>query len=538
MKSLILLFTVFMICFVVAVVHADIYISSSGAGTQDGSSCANARSASWFNASDNWGGGGTDIDPGDTVRLCGTFVGAANSTILTIQGSGTSGNVITILFEDNAKLQAPYFSTGGAINGGNHDYITIDGGTNGIIENTDNGSVASGKTYHAYSTGIYFNGGNNNLDIKNLTIQNMFINTGGDDSEATDNNGLETACIFVNDDSSWSNISIHDNTLNNARWGMFLSFEGCTCSDLEIYDNYLEDHCWFFAIAGGSADNSVITGVAIYENEYADWSLWQYPTSSYHTNGLIIYANGSTNCSYGGAFYNNYAHGNLGIGSPSGYIITGCGGGNFLIYNNLFVCNDNPVSGMACVAIYNAGGCESSGGAQPINTTVLNNTFIGDADTSKVSWQGLAIRNARIGMSMTIKNNIFVDYHHPLEDVDTDFPAFSENGGGSGVTDYNLYYGHTYPVAVDWQTNKTFTEWQAAPYNQEAHGVEGDPLLTALYKLSVGSPAIGVGVDLSAIFTTDKDNVTRAVPWDMGAYEYGAAIIMENLVITGGVVIN
>ena len=68
-----------------------IYISQSAAGSGDGSSCTNARAASYFNSASNWGSGTTQIGPGKTVRLCGTV-----TTGLATQGSGAAGNPITV----------------------------------------------------------------------------------------------------------------------------------------------------------------------------------------------------------------------------------------------------------------------------------------------------------------------------------------------------------------------------------------------------------------------------------------------------------
>lgn len=54
-----------------------------------------------------------------------------------------------------------------------------------------------------------------------------------------------------------------------------------------------------------------------------------------------------------------------------------------------------------------------------------------------------------------------------------------------------------------------------------------DPLIvdeTSDLRLQAGSPAIGAGLDFSAYFTTDYDGNTRTLPWDIGAYKYGAAV--------------
>src|SRR5258707_9894695 len=59
----------------------DIYISQSGTGT--GTSCTDTLPVAWFNNSANWGSGSSQIGPGTTVHLCGTFTGAPGSTMLT-----------------------------------------------------------------------------------------------------------------------------------------------------------------------------------------------------------------------------------------------------------------------------------------------------------------------------------------------------------------------------------------------------------------------------------------------------------------------
>jgi len=174
------------------------------------------------------------------------------------------------------------------------------------------------------------------------------------------------------------------------------------------------------------------------------------------------------------------------------------------------------------MAIYNADGCEPWNGIQPINTTILNNTFVGTGSATS-TWEGLAIRNARDNIITTIKNNIFLNYHHALEDgINIDVNSFTSGGA---VTDYNLYYGVSY-VAVGVKPDYKFTlsAFQASPHNQEAHGRVGDPLLDSNYRPTANSSALGAGADLSQIFTTDKDGRIRNPPWDMGAYTMVGAI--------------
>ena len=129
-----------------------LYVAQAAAGTSDGSSCANAHPVTWFNDPTKWGAAPTQIGPGTVVHLCGTFTGTAGGTMLTAQGSGTAGSPITLYFEPGAVLTAPYWQI--AISLKNQSYLTIDGGQNGIIENSANGLIplkplqSSRSAYH------------------------------------------------------------------------------------------------------------------------------------------------------------------------------------------------------------------------------------------------------------------------------------------------------------------------------------------------------------------------------------------------------
>ena len=87
-----------------ALAATSLYTAQTAKGTNDGSSCANAHSASWFNTSANWGYGSTQIGPGTTVHLCGTI-----TSDLIFKGSGTSGNYITV-DGAGAAMSATFFA--------------------------------------------------------------------------------------------------------------------------------------------------------------------------------------------------------------------------------------------------------------------------------------------------------------------------------------------------------------------------------------------------------------------------------------------
>ena len=77
----------------------DVYIAENASGSASGTDCADAYAVKFFNASGNWGTGAGQIGPGTVVHLCGTITSG-----LDFSGSGTSGNVIEILWESGAKL--------------------------------------------------------------------------------------------------------------------------------------------------------------------------------------------------------------------------------------------------------------------------------------------------------------------------------------------------------------------------------------------------------------------------------------------------
>jgi hypothetical protein len=107
---------------------ANVFIAQNAVGGANGADCADALPVSFFNASANWGSGSNQIGPGTTVHLCGTFNAPAGSShYLVTQGGGTGTSPITILFENGAVIQAPYWS--GSVIQITYNFITVNGGT-------------------------------------------------------------------------------------------------------------------------------------------------------------------------------------------------------------------------------------------------------------------------------------------------------------------------------------------------------------------------------------------------------------------------
>ncbi len=271
----------------------DFYIAAKQAGTGSGTGCSTAKPYTWFNTANSWGTGSTQIGPGTTVHLCGTFTGTAGQQLLLVGGSGTSSSPITIKFETNAVLTAPYWSSQGGMAEVGRSYIVIDGGTNGLIKNTANGT---GRGYAQDSRAIYAPSCTGCV-IKNLTIADLYVRTSISDLAVRQ---TSVNCVY------WlnsNNITITHVTCHDAGWAFTGYGNNFTLSYCNIYNI---DHGLAF---GPQGTNS---GFSIHDNHIHDYVKWDSTTNVYHHDGLHIWGqNGgiATN----GVIYNNIFDGDSGV---------------------------------------------------------------------------------------------------------------------------------------------------------------------------------------------------------------------------------
>ena len=339
-------------------VASDIYVAQNAAGGNNGGDCADAHAVSWFNSSGNWGSGNGQIGPGTTVHLCGTFTGAANSTMLTIQGSGASGNPVTILFENGANFTAPYWSGNGAIICSGHNYITIDGGANGLITATANGTNLAN---HQNSAGLSFSNCSN-VTVQNLTGTNLYQRANPDTSSG--GNGA----FWINFGPGCDHINVNHNNLSNARSLVFVAYT--TVTDVQIYNNTFDYSSWM-VVLGDDNNNSRATGLLIHDNTLGPhFNVWLDSAQSMHADGIMVFA-ANSNSTATAQIYNNYLHGDM--CSVSGVNCTGYiyvqGNQGTQIFNNVVVAESGGGEGNIVVR-------GNSPGLAPTNTLIYNNTLV------------------------------------------------------------------------------------------------------------------------------------------------------------------
>jgi hypothetical protein len=463
-----------------------IYVAQTATGSGSGADASDCKSIASINTT--WTGAA-----GDTVHLVGTF-----TTELTVGGGGAAGNPVTILFEPNAKFSAPYWPTawwgGGAItvgtSGWGTPYVTIDGGSNGVIEATDNGTSL---TYQTNAIGISA-ASCKNLTIQNLTIRNMYVRTG-----STEKNGngvaIQSRCIAGN----VTDLTVSNCIITEANIGIDSDY-GDSCSNYTFIANTITRVNWG-GRCGDRNSSSHMTNLVVAKNVFNTFTNWnETATDLFHHNGFYAWAESGGHLS-GVRVYGNLIGPNFGNQYCTSGVFFSGRISDILVYNNVFKenANDAPANGLITGGFGNG-----YGGMQ-----IYNNTFIGHG-------VGQAINIGAGNGLYTVKNNL-------ASGVVT-FISDGYNASSTLVCDYNLGYNlnlsQAFSVsATDTSSFNTFAQWRN--FGFDLHGLNANPNLDPNYIPQAGSPAIGAGTNLSGIFITDFAGNLRPASgnWDIGAYE-------------------
>jgi hypothetical protein len=502
-----LTFTFLLLFFALPASAANIYVASASAGANNGSNCANARIYTSLVAG--------DYVADNFIHLCGTITLAANTTAFTVLGSGTSGHPITILFETGAVLTAPYWPLGtGAINCNSHAFITIDGGSNGLITASANGDVLANQqnsdTINGASTGC------SNFTVQNMHISNIYVKVEGNNSAGA---GDTTIGIHI----QGSNALVQNNTLDHMRYPIYVIYTATATSNLEIKNNTVTfgEACM---VAGDGQSNSSLTGLKIHDNDCGGGNyLWDSDSTTlnnFHHNCFHTWATQPGSLFTGLQIYNNYCHGIMGRDS----VYAGAHGGGTHITAVIFLetVGDgalifNNVISLSGSFNYSANGhiyCKSS--ATPTescrNASFYNNTIIGvgnncaELDSTGAIW----------------KNNICSGIAYAI------YPPNNGAYTNTVIADYDDYYQATSFGRFD-----SWTGWKTA--GEDTHGSQANPNLDAVtFVPNVGSPIISTGVNPGVNLTSlgiaalnaDKNGGGRPATgnWTMGALNFSSVV--------------
>lgn len=484
-----LVFILGFFCLVLPVAANDIYIAQSSSGAADGRDCADARPLASLAAGD-W-------SPGNTIHLCGVFDAPAGANnYLVAQGSGTSGNPITIKFEPNAVIQAPYW--GLVISLGGNSYLTVDGGTNGLIQATANGTLLANQVDSGI--GVESMGGNN-ITVQNLTIANLYVHACTHPiANCTDEKGGNTNGILIR---GGNNHLVANNTLHDLKWAVSISMNSQSQSNVTIRNNtsYNIDH-GVFTTDGNNGNGAVMNGLYIYDNTWHDAANWDDVADNFHHDCTHNDLSHSGTSAINVFIYNNYCYGNWGVNMNSWvYLSSFYNSYVATVYNNVLIDGTtygHAGCGMICV----------TAGAIP---SIYNNTMIGF--------------NTNIGIAMNFYGSGAIVYNNTIQSF---YEAMGTGGSGTfGTIDYNNYYN----IGTGGWSQVTFALWRQAAH--DTHGSNTNPNLSASYLPTASSTAlIQKGVNLTDLSITqldlDKSGSKRPSPptnWEIGAYQYNSGTV-------------
>ncbi len=535
----------------------DTYIANITQGDDSGSSCANAHSVDWFNDYNpsttlpiNFGVGVGQIGPGDTIHLCGTI-----QKSLALNYDGLPGNPITLFFEPNARLSAPTWGTDryvttvvtGVSSTSTHPamyspntqsdlaYWVIDGGTNGVVEATDNGLskiVGEVKTINAglqvTNCGATENGavfGHNQesdgisltnptaIEIKNLTIKNMM--------QMWPSPCMEHSGAGISLSGQLNDVRIHDNSLSMIGNSVVLSWSGGVSRNVKVYNNSFRDQSFgIFVNIGNGAAPAQAYDFSIYNNTFDNADTW-YAISGValewiHQNYIFLNSGSSGSVNYGLKIYNNTFGPHNGV--MSNMIRETTYDGRYdhtTIFNNLFLNSGSRYDSTLCLRI----ACMSNGfiGAWGYNDQIFNNvfaSFIGPDNAPNDN----AISTDKNSVAF---NNIFYNMTAAYR-MSLDSPMLnSDNNAFDTVQTITTVRGVD---VVDWFT---IADWKAAYPTFDRNSNTIHPLLDSQYQpTSSDTAALGKGVNLTSYcgqipeLCYDRNGTHRPSTgaWDIGAY--------------------
>jgi hypothetical protein len=476
---------------------------------------------------------------GNTYFLCGTFTySGGESGAISVGGSGTSGNLITIRFDTGANATAPYWGSGGFITISGQGFILIDGSPtstpcgyvnsadvacNGEIQATANGASLANQV--ANSHGINLGSGTHDIEVRNVNCQNLFVPVQNNTNNETTSGINNSACVwwYPSGGGGGGNINVHNNEVNNSFNGVLLAYQGSNAG-MHVDNNWMTNIEVGAQVGAGTTGASITSG-SINNNDFSNMANWDTSNSCggscpNHHEFVHLYTQQSgatiTNFTVAG----NYFHGTMGYSLTAGLYIECDGGGsctaptsiNATVFNNVAISED------VNSAIYTGAGGNGIFAFEGSTVAAYNNTFYSVGHGSDLN----DAMQCEAGALVTMKNNLFVGMS----------AAYNVSGSCTITSDYNDAFGMaSFAYNTTCGSVCALSAWKTST-SQDTNTVTGNPNLnlssTPEYQLSSGSAAAAVGVNLTSLSITglDSDQLGNARPastaWDMGAFNAGS----------------
>jgi hypothetical protein len=486
------------------------YVAQSAGKFSGGSACNGQTAitpATWNSTAES---------AGDITYVCGTITAPAGAdNLLAFGWSGSSSSPLTMIFDTGAVVTSTYWA-GKVVDLGANDYITVNGGTDGTISATANGTSLANHSSIAY--GVYADGGSN-VTIENLTITGLYAHVcAATYTSCTDTSGGSTFGIFVQ---GGSNITISGNTITDAFAGVQYSVPGSsTTSNISVNKNTITNCNWGMYVADGNT-NGMMNDVLLYGNSVNMTANWATSTDTFHSDGIFLSSSHAGSKTTGAIIYDNIVIStspNGWIGTANLYMSADTDGGygtitSPIVFNNVFYLDANAEGGNGPFFCW-VSGCR-----------VYNNTSY-STDTGHEAFEVYGTG----GAGATILNNIFQGTGNCADVVVT-------SGGAIVSSNYNDYYGCTSVGYLGSTYYATLARW-AAVTGGDANSTSANPLLNTsstppLQLSSTSASAYRTGENLTSLCSGQPDPGLGALcydikgtarpstgAWDMGAYYY------------------
>lgn len=499
-----------------ATTGTNLYFAPTAAGSNNGSSCANAYA--YNDPTNGWNQSAQQI-AGNVLHVCpGTYTGSAGGNAFSTVNSGTSGAPITLICDQgSATFSAPYWSASSGAWGVFNSYWTLNGNGSCTLQNTQNGT---GLAYAASSLGIQIQN-STGVTIEGLTISDICQHTSTSDTSGCSTSGTNDEGINI---SASSGVTITQNTIHDTYIGVGVWPNGN--SNLAVTNNTIYRTNWGIGgfNGGGSLSGAIITGNDISCVAGSATCNWDTTNDAFHHNGIIVYPqSGSIS---GLVIANNYIHdinGSYGgTNEETAHIFLDPAGSGVIsapqIYNNIFV----TTVGSGPANAFISGGIDIGDNTGVTGAVIANNTLNGAA-----AWGLGSDTNA------VIENNIIVG---------TAQAEYFDSGASGNTVNYNDGYG----LAQGWANFGSLSSWQSASAGIcsggcDKNSITSNPALNADNTLPSSSSAKNAGTNLTSLGIAGLDTgapqyfgikyacgngcIQRPPTgnWDLGAYPSGSS---------------